>query len=275
MTRYLDALAKDMRFTGGEIARHAVAMRIAELGRNDEIHHRLAEQVVAPVPEGAFRGGVELQDAAFVVDGNDAIDGNGDHRRAEPDSGKFCFQRAPTSDELANLPADAVEGGYQRVAPLFGFGAEQLDHANELITRFDRKRQGAVQPRTGSVRCTRKILQRRNVALPGGVPRFPNDARQTDPALHSHVERGAGERRGRSGSPQPRRPQHSFLAGLKPERSERPPQLLGDRRQRTVDRFADRVGCGQRLADGIFQLFQPGAHCCISRGTRSSSARRR
>ena len=48
---------------------------LAKRRRDDQLRHLLADDLVGPVPEDPLGGGVELEHAAPVVDGDDAVEG--------------------------------------------------------------------------------------------------------------------------------------------------------------------------------------------------------
>ena len=51
----------------------AGTMGAAQRRRHDDVDHGLADDRFALVPEGPLRGGIELDEAALLIDGDDAI----------------------------------------------------------------------------------------------------------------------------------------------------------------------------------------------------------
>ena len=72
--RQLEPPADGPTFAGLQVARQAAPVPLLEGGRDQERGQLPAHHVVAPVPENALRGPVELGDASAVVDGHDAVE---------------------------------------------------------------------------------------------------------------------------------------------------------------------------------------------------------
>ena len=71
--RHLAAPPQQGTVTGGQEPLEAVAVRVAQLRRDDDVGQLAAEDVGGGEPEGVLRGRVELVDAALVVHRDDGV----------------------------------------------------------------------------------------------------------------------------------------------------------------------------------------------------------
>ena len=68
-------MVEDRAFAGGEVVGQAPAELLPQGRRHDQFGHLPPQHVGPPVAEGPFGSRVELHDLAFVVDGDDAVQG--------------------------------------------------------------------------------------------------------------------------------------------------------------------------------------------------------
>ena len=78
--RQLDPLVENRAFTGGQVSLEPAAMSLAKARRDHKGSHLLAEDVLSRVSERLLGRRVELQDATFVVDRDQGVEGRLDHR---------------------------------------------------------------------------------------------------------------------------------------------------------------------------------------------------
>ena len=71
---HFHSLAKHAGFASSQVACEPLTMLLTEGGWDDDVGKAFGQDVVATMIEGAFSGGVELGDAAFVIDGDNAVE---------------------------------------------------------------------------------------------------------------------------------------------------------------------------------------------------------
>ena len=73
--RHLDALVHNRAVTGFQVMRHAFPVHLTQPGRDDHIHHRFADNIFPAISECCFGRIIELDDAAILIHGDDAVEG--------------------------------------------------------------------------------------------------------------------------------------------------------------------------------------------------------
>ena len=79
----LDAAVEQRALAGLDVAREPAAMRVAQVLRHDQGAQLGADRLAARIAEGPLGGGVELEHAAGVIHGYDAVQRGGQHGRHE------------------------------------------------------------------------------------------------------------------------------------------------------------------------------------------------
>jgi hypothetical protein len=157
-----------------------VPVPLSEPGRNDQLRHLLPDDLIPLVTEGLLGGRIELEDVAFVIDGDDAVEG-------APDDGGLPGLAFPevllgllALHELADLASDDRQGQKQMLVRFLDLTAEKLEDAEHLLPQHDRKATCPVDPFTTRVRCPGKIVVFRHVRDPGRSAGRPDPAGEAD-----------------------------------------------------------------------------------------------
>ena len=133
----------------GEVARQALPVRGAQIDRDDQLGHVPAHDLRPLVAERSLRRRVEFDDAPAMIDGDDAVEHGLEHPGLPGFALRDLLLDFLSREELADLGADRREHLKQVGVRLAIRSAEELEHAEEVAARGDRKRERPVQPSLG------------------------------------------------------------------------------------------------------------------------------
>ena len=228
--RQLDGMADELPLAGRDVLRDAVAMRLAQGGRDDQLGQLAPHHLVGRVAERPLRGPVDLDDVAVGVHGDDAVEGGVEHRRLAGVALAQAVLSPPALDALADAAAEARHRLEQVVVGLAALGGQELDGAEHVGRAADREAERRPQAGPGCARRTREVRVGAHVRDPRRLPARPHPARQ--PLAGSQRRAPAGLLERLAPLPGLDAAQRAWVVVRRgPERTELPPERLADRAQ--------------------------------------------
>ncbi len=228
--RQLDGMADELPLAGRDVLRDAVAMRLAQGGRDDQLGQLAPHHLGGRVAERPLGGPVDLDDVAVGVHGDDAVEGGVEHRRLAGVALAQAVLSPPALDALADAAAEARHRLEQVVVGLAALGGQELDGAEHVGRAADREAERRPQAGPGCARRTREVRVGAHVGDPRRLPARPHPTRQ--PLAGSQRRAPAGLLERLAPLPGLDAAQRAWVVvRWGPERTELPPERLADRAQ--------------------------------------------
>ncbi len=140
--RQLDASLQDRTLAGGEVTRETGTMRLAEMGRHDELGERATDGLEARAAEGLLGRGVEVRDAPAGVHGDDTVERGLHDRGASVAGANERLERALALELLGHL-------------------LEAQRHLSGAAVPVGQRKQREPGPDAGRIRRERRVPARR------------------------------------------------------------------------------------------------------------------
>ena len=207
----------------------------------------------AVVPEGALGGGVEVEDAAAVVDRDHGVERGREHGPVAALADMRGLLGPPAFDREPHLVAQPGQRAQKLHVGLARGRVEQLDHGDHAAHAARREAQGGTQADGLGDPRAREVRVPGDVDDPVRLAGFPHAAGQ---ALAGRERERAGDALervvGRVVPPRGHAAQRRCAVGAGlPRSGEGPPQPLGHQAQDARVRGAQVRGLGERARDGL------------------------
>ena len=238
--RQLEPLVEHHGLPGLQVAREAGAVALAQLRRDDQVGHVAPDRLLGAVAEGALGRGVELEHVPVLVDADDRVERDVQHRLVARPGGPQVLGVPAALDRLPDLVAERGHHLEQLRVQLARLARVELDDAEHAPRAAEREAERGVQAGPLRGRRAREVGVALDVGYPRRLARGPHAAGQTLAGREREAARGAHELRvvHALSTPGLHAHEHAGVARRRlPRRAQPPAEPLADRGKGPLERL--------------------------------------